>query len=118
MRLPFWDLYLFKTGIGMRSSLIIVCINSVFPFISFPFSVGLALTGFLYGIFMIVCVVIKSQRIFEPCPFPSPNTWRCRQDGTRLETAINPVGALAEVVRPLSSCPRDGGCLCEDARSQ
>ena len=32
---PFSDLYLFKIGIGMRSSLIIVCINSVFPFISF-----------------------------------------------------------------------------------
>ena len=48
---PFADLYLFKIGIGMRSSLIIVCINSVFPFISFPFSVGLALTGFFNGIF-------------------------------------------------------------------
>ena len=73
VRVPFSDLYLFKIGIGMRSSLIIVCINSVLPFISFLFSVGLALTGFLYGIFMIVCVVIKSQRIFDPCPFPSPN---------------------------------------------
>ena len=28
---PFPDLCLFKIGIGMRSSLIIVCINSVFP---------------------------------------------------------------------------------------
>ena len=58
----------------MRSSLIIVCINSVFPFISFPCSVGLALTGFFFnGNFMICCVVIKSQRLFEPCRFPSPN---------------------------------------------
>ena len=66
---PSSDLYLFRTEIGMRSSLIIVCINSVFPFISFPFSVGLALTGFLWYIFMILCVVIKSLRLFEPCPF-------------------------------------------------
>ena len=51
VRVPFSDLYLFKIGIGMRSSLIIVCINSVFPFISFPFSVGLALTGFFFCIY-------------------------------------------------------------------
>ena len=51
VRVPFSDLYLFKIGIGMRSSLIIVCINSVFPFISFPFSVGLALTGFFLSIY-------------------------------------------------------------------
>ena len=55
MRVPFSDLYLFKIGIGMRSSLIIVCINSVFPFISFPFSVGLALTGFFLWQFYDLC---------------------------------------------------------------
>ena len=60
---PFSDLYLFKIGIGMRFSLIIVCINSVFPFISFPFSVGLALTGFFsYG--FICASTIKSLRLF------------------------------------------------------
>ena len=49
-------------------------IYSVFPFISFPFSVGLALAGFFFfGNFMICCVVIKSRRLFEPCRFPSPN---------------------------------------------
>ena len=37
---PFSDLYLFKTGIGMRSSLIIVCVNSVFPFILFYFQLA------------------------------------------------------------------------------
>ena len=52
----FSDLYLFKIGIGMRSSLIIVCINSVFPFISFPFSVGLALTGFFFKYLYAFCV--------------------------------------------------------------
>ena len=109
----------------MRSSLILVCINSVFPFISFPFSVGLALTGFffcyVFFFYVLSCYVseIKSLRLFEPCPLSSSfNTWRCRQDETRLETHINPVGALAEVARRLSSCPIDGGCLCEDARSQ
>ena len=66
---PFSDLYLFKIGIGMRSSLIIVCINSVFPFISFPFSVGLALTGFFLKYVYAFCVVIKSLRLFEPCRF-------------------------------------------------
>ena len=30
---PFSDLYLFKIRIGTRSSLIIVCTNSVFPFL-------------------------------------------------------------------------------------
>ena len=55
MRVPFSDLYLFKIGIGMRSSLILVCINSVFPFISFPFSVGLALTGFFFVMFFFLC---------------------------------------------------------------
>ena len=45
---PFSDLYLFKIGIGMGSSLIIVFINSVYPPISSPFSVGLALTGFFF----------------------------------------------------------------------
>ena len=37
---PFSDLYLFKIGIGMRSSLIIVCINYVFPFILFYFQLA------------------------------------------------------------------------------
>ena len=55
---PFPDLYLFKIGIGMRSSLIIVCINSVFPFILFfIFSWPGANWGFLNGILMILCVV-------------------------------------------------------------
>ena len=59
VRVPFSDLYLFKIGIGMRSSLIIVCINSVFPFISFPFSVGLALTGFF---FLSICTLFVSNK--------------------------------------------------------
>ena len=65
----FSDLYLFKIGIGMRSSLIIVCINSVFPFISFPFSVGLALTGFFFKVFIRFLCQIKSLRLFERVTF-------------------------------------------------
>ena len=42
--------------------------------------VGLALTGFFKcffnGIFMILCVVIKSLRLFEPCPLPRPLTYK------------------------------------------
>ena len=68
VRVPFSDLYLFKIGIGMRSSLIIVCINSVFPFISFPFSVGLALTGFFLVFIRFLCQ-IKSLRLFERVTF-------------------------------------------------
>ena len=72
---PFSDLYLFKIGIGMRSSLIIVCINSVFPFISFSiFSWPGANWVFFYVFFSYVlsCYVseIKSLRLFEPCPVP------------------------------------------------
>ena len=69
VRVPFSDLYLFKIGIGMRSSLIIVCINSVFPFISFPFSVGLALTGFFFLVFIRFLCQIKSLRLFERVTF-------------------------------------------------
>ena len=61
---PFSDLYLFKIGIGMRSSLIIVCINSVFPFISFPFSVGLGLTGFFSPYVFMLCVSNKESKTF------------------------------------------------------
>ena len=64
MCVPFSDLYLFKIGIGMRSSLIIVCINSVFPFISFPFSVGLALTGFFFYVLSCYVSEIKSLKTF------------------------------------------------------
>ena len=65
-------------------------INSVFPFISFPFSVCLALAVFFFfffffwggggGNFMICCVVIKSRRLFEPCRFPSPNIKKKKQE--------------------------------------
>ena len=64
VRVPFSDLYLFKIGIGMRSSLIIVCINSVFPFISFPFSVGLALTGFFFKSIYTLFVSNKESKTF------------------------------------------------------
>ena len=43
---PFSDLNLFKIGIGMISSFTIVCTNSVWPFLSFLFSVGLAMYFF------------------------------------------------------------------------
>ena len=70
---PFSDLYLFKIGIGMRFSLIIVCINSVFLFISFPFSVGLALTGFFFSYGFICVSTIKSLRLFGRVPSSSSN---------------------------------------------
>ena len=39
-------LYLFQIVISLRSNLTIACTYSVFPFLSFLFSVGLALTVF------------------------------------------------------------------------
>ena len=67
---PFSDLYLFKIGIGMRSSLIIVCINSVFPFISFSIFSWPGANWF--SSYVLLCYVseIKSLRLFEPCPVP------------------------------------------------
>ena len=34
----------------------------------------------------------KESKTFLACPSSSSNTWRCRQDKTRLETHKNPVG--------------------------
>ena len=33
-----------------------------------------------YGNFMMCCVVIKSQRLFEPCRFPSSNIYDHKND--------------------------------------
>ena len=88
----------------MRCSLIIVSINSRFPFISFPFSVGLALTGFFPYVLLCYVSVIKSLRLFEPCPrltritglLSVPLSLKCGGDTERSEALKQSIFKMAD----------------------